>query len=175
MYDGKEYWRNGGRTGAKWADRNGLVVPIGIQNTLNVAYAASLRSDEMDFETLLKTADEFKNSGSYGCAIRFYEYAVKKADASGLKGILPRLTSCYRAQGQPQKAIDILSYAKEKYGQKMITSALLVSAGAAYCDLKDYKRAKKCCNRAYAMLGKQATGEWKAVYGRIRKESGEVF
>jgi hypothetical protein len=60
------------------------------------------------------------------------------------------MTSCYRQTGQAQKAIDILAEATKRFGQSMVTSALLTSVAAAYCDLGDYIRAKKCCDRAYA-------------------------
>ena len=53
----------------------------------------------------------------------------------------------------------------------MITPALLTSAAAAYCDLGDYDRAKKCCDRAFAQLNGKRNGELSAVYGRIKKES----
>ena len=107
----------------------------------------------------------------------FALYKVKDipeyATLSELAYILPRLTSCYRMQGSPQKAIDILSFASRKHGKQMITAALLISAAAAYCDLEEYVLAKKACDRANAMSSGKSDGELKAVYGRIKKESGK--
>lgn len=166
-YEGKRYWRSS----AKWADKDGIIVHERLQEKLNAMFLRTLDPTQMKMEELLSYGDKFKNSGSPGAAIRFFETASLQADKSELAYILPRLTSCYRIQGSPQKAIDILSFASKKYGEQMITPALLVSAAAAYCDLNQYELAKKAYDRAFAKLNGKATDELRAVYGRIRKES----
>ena len=58
-----------------------------------------------------------------------------------------------------------------QYGGRLLSPALCTSVAAAYCDIKDYKKAKDCADKAYAMSGGKAAGELAAVYGRIRKET----
>ena len=166
-YEGVSYHRSS----AKWVDSSGLTVSGILQDKLNAAFAKTLNPSDMSVSDLLKHGDRFKGSGNTGLAIQYYEIASQQASERDLAYILPRLTSCYRIRGCPQEAIDILVFASKKYGQKMITSALLTSAAAAYCDLGDYGRAKKCCDRAFAQGNGRCEGELRAVYGRIKKES----
>ena len=166
-YEGKTYLRSG----RLWTDMQHMAVNETLQQALNYAYLETIDLTRLTLEELIAQGDKCKESGSNGLAIRFYEAAAKEADERTLSSILPRFTSCYRKQGLPQKAIDLLHFAKEKFGSSIISSVLLTSAAAAYCDLKEYENARICCNRAYAMLGGHASGELSAVFGRIRKES----
>ncbi len=166
-YEGTRYTRRNG----KWADSFGIVACEKIQRELNRQYAEGIDPVTLSLDECVKEGDKFKSSGSVGLALKFYEYAVNRADKAMLSYILPRITSCYRRSGQPQKAIDVLTYANQTFGSDMVTPALLTSAGAAYCDLKDYKRALKCCNKAYAMRNGQADEELSLVYNRIEKET----
>ena len=168
-YNGKMYKRQG----QKWSDMDGCIVYDILQVELNAKYIETIDLPSLTLQEIIEHGDKFKNSSSYGYALRFYEHAAKEANENDLAYILPRMTSCYRLQGQPKKAIDILSFAKSKYGAKMITPVLLTSAAAAYCDLEDYENAKKCCNRAYAALGGKSSGELASVYARIKKNRKE--
>lgn len=168
-YNGKIYKRQG----QKWSDMDGCIVHEILQRELNAKYIETIDLNSLTIQEVIEQGDKFKNSSSLGYALRFYEYAANQADENELAYILPRMTSCYRKQGHPQKAIDILSFAKNKYGAKMISPVLLTSAAAAYCDLEEYGNAKKCCDRAYASMGGKSSGELAAVYARIKKESGE--
>ena len=172
-YSGIVFWRSGGSRGAKWAYPGGLLAEDNLQKTLNDLYAKTLNPDNMDYESLLNCGDEFKESGSLGLAVQYYEYAARVSSMRQLQHIFPRLTSCYRTQMRPQKVIDLTVRAKEKFGSSVITPALLTSTAAAYCDLRDYKRAKQCCDRAYAMLNGKADDELRAVYRRLQSEWGE--
>ncbi len=173
-HEGTVFWRNGGKNSALWAYPGGLIAPDVLQETLNAVYAETLAPETMDCRSLVESGDEFRASGSLGLAVQFYEYASRKASRKQLQFLLPRLTSLLRFQGRPEKVIELLRFAKDKYGSGMITAASLTSAGAAYCDLKDYKRALKCCNRAYAMMNGKADEELKMVYRRIQSESDEM-
>lgn len=165
MYNGKIYTRRND----KWADSNNFIVYEGLQRDLNKEYARQLDPSSMSLDECVANGDKFKQSGSNGLALKFYEEAVKKADYKTMAYILPRITSCYRKSGQPQRAIDILTYASNTFGKHMVTPALLTSAAAAYCDLEDYARAKKCCDRAYAAGNGNHSGELSLVYKRINK------
>ena len=168
-YEGKTYERRKD----KWTDGDGMVVHEGLQKILNRALADTQDRDGMPVDECVKQGDAFKSSSSYALALQYYEAAVGRCDYEMMSVILPRMTSCYRKTGQPQKAIDILTYASKAFGQGMLNPALLTSAAAASCDMKDYERAKKCCDRAYAMTKGRASGELASVYGRIKKETGE--
>ena len=170
-YEGEIYSRRNGQ----WVDSLGTIVCENLQKNINRQFAEKLDSGNMSLEECIAEGDNFKNSTSFGLALKFYEAAVVKADRVTLSYILPRITSCYRKTGQAQKAIKVLTHASERFGGNMITPALLTSAAAAYCDLRDYKRAKKCCDRAYAASNGNSTDEISLVYKRIRKESGQDF
>ena len=164
ILEGKTYIRQSG----KWVDSRNMVVHEGLQRDLNKEFVKQIQLDSLSIEECLAQGDAFKNSGSSALALKFYEKAADKADRQTMSYILPRMTSCYRQTGQAQKAIDILTKATHQFGRGMVTPALLTSVAAAYCDLEDYARAKKCCDRAYASGGK-GSAELSLVYDRIHK------
>lgn len=161
------------RQGKLWSDMDGLVVCEILQGELNAKYVQKMDLSKLSIREVIQQGDKFKNSGSLVYALRFYEYTAENGNNRELASILPRMTSCYRKQGRPQKAIDILEYASKKYGKEMIGPVLLTSAAAAYCDLREYEKARKCCARAFAALNGEESRELSAVYGRLQKESGE--
>lgn len=165
VFEGKTYTRRS----EKWADSRNTIVPEGLQRDLNREYAKQLKPIDLSIEECVAHGDRFKNSGSIGLALKFYEEAAKRADCNTMAYILPRMTSCYRKNGLPQKAIDILEYASKTFGNEMVTPVLLTSAAGAYCDLGDYVRAKKCCDRAYAASNGRHSDELSLVYKRIQK------
>lgn len=163
IYEGNTYTRRND----KWVDSCGFIVYEGLQRDLNKVFAQQLDPSLLSLDDCISHGDKFKNSGSSFLALNFYEEAVEKADRRAMAYILPRITSCYRKSGQPQKAIDILTYASKTFGSEMITPALLTSAAAAYCDIEDYARAKKCCDRAFAISNGKDCDELSLVYNRI--------
>ncbi len=156
-----------------WVDDRNIEVHATLQNCLNRLYAESLDLSAFGVRELIGEGDKFKASGSFLLAVKYYETAAEQCEEAELRYILPRLSSCHRRCNQPQKAIELFSYAKQKFGPEMITPVLLTTAAAAYCDLLDYDRALQCCRRAWAELG----GEWnpnlQSVFERIRKATGE--
>ncbi len=169
LYKEKIYTRQRG----KWIENSGMVVHEALQKELNYEFAKQLDPQLMTVDDCIAFGDEFKSSTSVWLALKFYEAAIKRADNITMKHILPRITSCYRVNGQPQKAIDIFAYANKKFGQKVVSHHLLTSIAAAYCDLKNYANAKKCCDKAYIEAGKKTTQELSLVYARIKKETDE--
>ena len=111
---------------------------------------------------------------SYASAIIFYEKALQSCDRKTYCYILPRITSCYRKNHMPRKAIEVLSNAKRVYGVYIITSALITSAAAAYCDLKEYENALKCCRWAMKTFGGHIDSNMRRVMFRIKKESNLI-
>lgn len=166
-YNGEQYTRRNG----KWVDSRCMVVCDITQNELNKLFAEKLDPKTLTVDQCIAEGDNYKNSASIWLALKFYEEAILRSDRRTLSYILPRITSCYRKNGCPQKAIDVLTYASNKFGNDLISHVLLTSAAGAYCDLKDYRRALKCCDQAYAKSNGNPSEELSLVYKRIRKES----
>lgn len=170
VYEGKRYVRYS--EDGKWTDSSYMVVPQTLQITLNQMYMQSKDFSDYEAEDLVKEGDRFKNSETYASAVLMYEKAIEICDENTVKYILPRITSCYRALHMPQKAITLFAETKKKYGESFLSAVLLTSVAAAYCDLKEYENALRCCRWAYKNCDGDASGELQSVFGRIRKETG---
>lgn len=166
-YKGEIYKRLEGQ----WVDSSFIVATVPIQRTLNQLYVDSINVKLLDIDTLIKEGDSFKSTGDYSLAIRFYEEAIKTCDRGTIIYLLPRISSCYRGNQAPQKAIECFSFAKRKYGTDILSPALLTSAAAAYCDLKEYESAIKCAKIAFAKSEGKADESLLNVFSRIDKES----
>ncbi len=164
VYEGVTYTRNGNF----WAEQGGLVVCDIMQDKLNQAFFETIDLSKMRAFDVLKLGDQYKRGRMLGLAIQCYAHALSRATKEEVSYILPRLTSCYRIQGRPQLVIDALADAKRRFGVEVITSVLLTSAAAAYCDMDEYQNARTCCNRAYAKCNGNPSPELKSVYARIR-------
>lgn len=170
IYEGETYRRSNGH----WINSQYIMVHEGLQRDLDKAFVKSLDVTKLSTKECINEGDKFKQNGSAFIALKFYEQALLTANCTTMAYLLPRMTSCYRQMGQAQKVIDILSLASKNFGKEMVTPPLLTSAAAAYCDLKDYVRAKKCCDRAYASGGR-GNEELSNVYNRIKKETSGRF
>ncbi len=168
-YNGKIYTRNN----AKWVDADSLTVSQSLQIILD-----SLAYKESDVEFLsyseAKAAgDRYKQAENYHLAIKLYERALKIADhPSRVSFLLPRMTACYRKLNKPRKVIDLLGDAKCKYGEEIISEALLTSAAAAFCDLGEPENAIRCCKWGYRVLKKaehEKSSELSLVFTRANK------
>ena len=168
VYNRKTYTRND----SKWIDRDYMVVHETLQRELNQLYLKTLDLSSYSLKDLISEGDKLKDSYAYDYAIAFYEKAVEICDEETLKYILPRITSCYRHEKRPKKAIELFSYAKGKYGEDFITPVLLTSVAAAYCDLKEYENALRCCRWAYKHFNGDFDPNLSNVFARIKKESG---
>ena len=166
IYNGQTYRRIKG----KWVDKDNMVVTH-LQRTLDNLYVKQQSMDRMTVDELIAEGDKYKEAGTINLAIRYYEAAMKTDIDAEHKYVLARLTSCYRAQGRANKAIELFELANERFGEKALSSPLCTSVAAAYCDIRDYESAKKYADKAYALNGGKASGELTSVYGRIRKET----
>lgn len=100
---------------------------------------------------------------------------IERANAVNLiHKLIPLYTSCCRELNQPEEAIKCAEELIPIYG---VSSAIYTSLGAAYCDIKNYEKAKKCARIAYAKQkgGKGYKNELSLLFLRIRKETGENF
>lgn len=167
LYNGKIYKRYS----KKWIDSHGIIVCETLQKELNNTYIKNINLSEMTVVDIIAEGDKFKESGSLTLAIKYYEEALPRSDEKTISHILPRLSSCYRKCHMPHKAIEIFSYAKNKYSSDLITPVLLTTAAAAYCDMHEYENALKCCKRAYAQNNGKNDENLKNVFRRIKKET----
>ncbi len=166
IYEGKKYKRVNG----KWVDKNYMVVTH-LQKVLDSLLFQQKSIEKMTTEELIAEADKYKDAGTVHLAIKYYEIALETHTVKVHKYVLPKLTSCYRTQGQPEKAIELFEHARTQYGQGLISAPLCTSIAAAYCDIHDYVSAKRFADTAFAIDGGKASGELSSVYGRIRKET----
>ena len=166
VFLGKRYTRYN----KNWVDKNYITVTQ-LQHDLDREYYKTFNLDEMNAETLLSEGDICKEHKSVDVALLYYRRAISLADGKQLFGLFPKISSCYRQQGQPQKCIELYDEVKQAYGENLISDAFLTSIAAAYCDMQQYMEAKHFADRAYARAGGKASAELNGVYGRIRKET----
>ena len=153
-YNGKTYYRNN----SKWVDADYFVVPVYLQNILNTMAYQDMDLSAMSYEEAKEEGDKCKKSETYPLAIKYYECAIEKADSfKRVSVVLPRITSCYRKNKQPEKVVELLSKMKKLYGEEIINEVLLTSVAAAYCDLGEPENALKCCKWAYRVLKMNTT------------------
>ena len=137
-------------------------------------YYSSIEYKKLEEVELLEYLKQLKLSGLYEPCLTVINYGLNKFTASFdfYKTVFPIITSCYRAIGQPQKAIDFWMENKQIF-TSCLSVPLLTSLAAAYCDICNYELAKKCANRAYAIQGggKNYQTELSLVYERIKKET----
>ena len=156
------------RLDKRWVDSRNLAVPEELQDILNRAYLDTIDLNTLPPRELIHRGDQCKETGSVFLAIQLYEKALQRGTEAEVRAALPRLTSASRKQGLPQKAIDCAVAVCQRFGRVILSGITLTSLAAAYCDLGDWIRAKKCADRAYAAGAKTSAGELHAVYERIR-------
>lgn len=167
-YNGEVYTR----TQSKWTDSRHVVVHQSLQKELNKLFMESIDYLSYSVEELIEEGDKFKDSDSYADAVNFYEHAINKGGLEVIKMVLPRISSCYRKCNMPRKTIELFTRVKREYGTEFITPVLLTSVAAAYCDIKEYENALRCCKWAYSRFGGRADESLRLVYARISSESG---
>ena len=74
--------------------------------------------------------------------------------------------SCYRERGLPQKAIELYEWARSQNDENLISIPTLISAASAYCDTEQFRLARKCADKAYALNHGKADNILRAVYNR---------
>lgn len=171
-YNGNTYYFIDGNI----VDEYFIMLPENILAEVAYAYFSKI-----DYRFLpIDEAKEFMMSAKNNCAPRIaYKaglYYLEERDLTTreIQFILPVFISACRKMGSSNKAIE---YA-EKYISKSsayCSSALLTSLAAAYCDKGEYAKARRICNRAYAMQGGSQgyTTELSLVYKRIKNALGE--
>ena len=137
------------------------------------SYCSSIDYSNFDEAQLLAYLRKLKNAELYDRCLEvvFWGLNTFSDSVSFYTASFPIITSCYRAKGQPQQAIDFWMQNKKLFAS-CLSVPLLTSLAAAYCDVGNYEMAKKCANRAYAIQGGSLnySTELSLVYRRIKKE-----
>ena len=136
-------------------------------------YFSSIDYTTMTESELVEFAVTLKDNGLYQQSIYIIENHMLQNpnNTDFIRQTVATLTSNYRLMGNYKKAIVIGSSFVQM--AKYITVPLLTSLAAAYCDDKDYVKAKKYADMAYARQGggKGYMNELSLVYKRIEKET----
>ncbi len=165
-HNGQTYTRIKG----KWYDKNHMAVPH-LQKKLDELYESQRNLDDFTLEELVAEGDRFKAAESWHIAIRYYDRALEVTqNVQTFRLVLPRITSCYRAQGRAKDAIALYDSLTGMYRNRLASPALLTSIAAAYCDIRDFRKAEEYAKWAYAASHGKSSPELNGVFGRIRKE-----
>ncbi|MBQ8196488.1 MAG: hypothetical protein IJZ73_00295 [Clostridia bacterium] len=168
-FEGQTYYFEKGKV----YDGSFLEVPKIESQKVVASYLKTVNYKDMDEYELSSFLKDLKLAEEYHKCLEVIEYGLNKFTASFdfYKMVFPIITSCYRNVNQPQKAIDFWMANKEIF-KSCLSTPLLTSLAAAYCDIKDYDKALYCANRAYAMQGggQNRVTELTLVYERIQRE-----
>ena len=155
------YYKNG-----KWLDSSYLSVPFAMVSKLNKL----LNTDAIlnkDFKEVCAMIDKAKADENYVLALNLANKLANKSGSCDLQMLLPRITSLYRAIGNPKKAIAVADEYIEKYDKEVFSPMLFTSVAAAYCDLEDYETARIYADKAYSMGKTNNQENLMLVYSRI--------
>ena len=128
---------------------------------------------DKSFGELIKIIDGARDGETnIQLAVKAADLALEMAKPQSIGYILPRATSNYRKIGKPQLAIQLANKYIDKYGDDVISSALLTSMAAAYCDLGELKDARKYADRAKARSAGKSSPELVSLYTRLKRLEG---
>ena len=157
----------------KWYDSHFVEAPLNLVLRLTEQILNDNSVSDFSNEDLERFVMGFKDQGLAAQALRIadvlYDRYVSAADTHKLRWLMPVETSLLRMSGVSQKAIEFYTCQTEKFGNEVTSPQLLTSIAAAYCDVGDYVKAKRLCDKAYAWSG--SSYELSAVYERIKKET----
>lgn len=171
----KEYQFEGEKyifTGKKWLDNHYIEVPISILTKLNRLLIEEIDFDNMTTEELYEYAIKLKDGENDTFAMALFEKLLNREDVEITRKILARMTSCYRHNNFPEKAIELGECYINSYGNLIKSPALYTSLAAAACDIEDYTQARVYANKAKSMSYKNSGIELINVYSRIKKFDG---
>lgn len=159
-FEGEIYYYKKG----KFYDLGYIEVPLKKHIDLAKAFIDSLNLDTNDERELISILNNIKDVGNCSLAIDTCLKHLGNPDAkvNTIRLILPVLTSCFRKNGEPERAIEV----GRMYINRYRSDALLVSMAAAFCDIRDYIKASSLCRQV-----KKNSPELILVQKRIRSES----
>ncbi|MDD3232251.1 MAG: hypothetical protein PHO06_02760 [Clostridia bacterium] len=155
----------------KFTDSSFIILNKTLNNEIGEHYFSKVNYKSLPSKELIDFIKEIKQNELYNLSIMVCEFGLVKyeSDEVFIKVILPILTSSYRLNYQPSKVISLAT--KFLHNKKYQSVPLLTSVAAAYCDISDYKSAKKTADYAYRLqngsLGYE--NELSLVYKRINK------
>ena len=172
QHDGKTYYYDG----RLFCDEFFIILEGEELRNVAQAYFGATPYKTLDSNGLLNRIKQMKACGMYYETSKVIEYAFEKMgkDMQLLYTILPIYTSCCREINQPQRGINCAEKLLPICGGSVAT---YTSLAAAYCDVKEYEKAKKCARIAYAKQGggQGYKTEVSLVFKRLEKETGDQF
>lgn len=153
-----------------------IEVPREIAQEVSIAYLNTINYTTCSEEELKALIEQVNNLQQYEKCIEMIQYGVNTFKSINfIRYTSAIVCSLYRKMHKPEMAIKYALQFLAKYNCPSVP--LLTSLAAAYCDIGDWEKGEKCCNRAYRLQngGTGHNNELSAVYGRIRKhkETGE--
>lgn len=165
LCEGKTYYYQNG----KWFDSSYISVHQSMVSKLNKLLDKD-KIVQQDFSEACKTIDRAKEEGNLTLALEMSNRLIVECRTWDIQLLLPRITSIYRAIGNPNKAIQVSDEYIEKYGKEVYSPMLFTSIAAAYCDLGDYVKAKEYADRANVMGKTSNESDLIVVYKRIKSK-----
>ncbi len=170
--DGKTYFYNG----KYFFDEFFILLEGAELHKVSESYFKDISYETLKAKELIAFVKELKDKELYVKAKKVMEYGMEKysRDENFYYHILPIYTSCCRKMGCPQEAIE---KARKCFYKAELSPMLCTSLAAAYCDIKDYEKAKKYALMAYAKQGggQGYKNELSLLFLRLRKETGETL
>ena len=175
-YDNETYYY----VNNQFLDSNFLVVDTNTSQKLANQYFKKINYHSLNMLDLLNFITELKTAEAYLLVIEVGEYGMHRfgSDREFASIVLPMMTSSYRKLNMPRRAINFAEVYLQKYPYILRSSgALCNSLAAAYCDIKDYHKAKRYADLSFAINKKDGkfSSELHAVYARLEQEAGEIL
>lgn len=153
-----------------------IEVPRDIAQEVSSAYLNTIDYTTCSEDELRALIEQFNNLQQYEKCIEMIQFGARTfTDNNFIHYTSATVCSLYRKMRKPEMSIKYALQYLAKYNWPSVP--LITSLAAAYCDIGDWEKAEKCCNRAYRLQdgGTGHNNELSAVYGRIRKhkETGE--
>ena len=169
-YDGEKFYFQKGTI----YDASFVEIPKNLAVDILAYYFNQIDYHDYNEDALLTFINDLKTAELYADCLKIINFGLGKFSTSVNyhKVVFPIITSCYRSLKQPQEAINFWFKNKATYGY-CISTPLLTSLAAAYCDIGNYDLAKKCADHAYAIQGggKGYNTELSLVYRRIKNKT----
>lgn len=175
-YDNETYYY----VNNQFLDSNFLVVDTSTSQKLANEYFKKIDYKVLKMQDLIGFIAELKTAEAHLLVIEVGEYGMHKfgADIEFASIVLPMMTSSYRQLKMPQQAINYAEVYLQKFPNILRSSeALCTSLAAAYCDVKDYPKAKRYADLACAINKNKGifSPELRALYARLEQEAGEIL
>lgn len=154
-------------------DSSYIAIPLEESKPILTKYFNEKEYHLMDVDEFIKTVNSMKSAELYELCLETINkaFSLFNNNVHFYRTVFPIITSCYRLMNMPKKAIDFWAERHNEFSYCK-SPALYTSLGAAYCDLNDVPRARKCADIAKSKsMNITDREEIKFLYARIKKLS----